>query len=314
MTTGNDKNQSPIIAHRLPEFVQTDHPTMVAFIQAYYEWLDQQADQGYVRTPAALDGLADVDKTIEEFVGAFKKEYLTGFPEEFAVNADGNTVDARQLIKNIKEFYRNKGTEKTYEFLFRVLYDTAVEFYYPSRDILRLSDGKWIQKYSIRCSNDIGSKIFEARGKTVVQRTTDGSVIASGRVIDVSTYQIGSRRVAEMFISNINGRFQSNTDASTNFGGIEFTDNSGVLQQETRVYPILSTVSISSQGLNYRKGDRIFFQPSITPYKQNLLRSSNAIANTSYWINQVNDLHVLRQKEYLPWASELINCLLVENI
>ena len=66
MATGNDKNQSPIIAHRLPEFVQTDHPTMVAFIQAYYEWLDQQADQGYVRTPAALDGLADVDKTIEE--------------------------------------------------------------------------------------------------------------------------------------------------------------------------------------------------------------------------------------------------------
>lgn len=99
MTTGNDKNQSPIIAHRLPEFVQTDHPTMVAFIQAYYEWLDQQADQGYVRTPAALDGLADVDKTIEEFVGAFKKEYLTGFPEEFAVNADGNTVDAHSHQK-----------------------------------------------------------------------------------------------------------------------------------------------------------------------------------------------------------------------
>ena len=286
MTTGNDKNQSPIIAHRLPEFVQTDHPTMVAFIQAYYEWLDQQADQGYVRTPAALDGLADVDKTIEEFVGAFKKEYLTGFPEEFAVNADGNSVDIRQLIKNIKEFYRNKGTEKTYEFLFRVLYDTAVEFYYPSRDILRLSDGKWIQKYSIRCSNDIGSKIFEARGKTVIQRAIDGSVVASGRVIDVSTYQIGSRRVAELFISNINGRFQSNTSELTNLGGIEFTDNSGVLQQETRVYPILSTVSISSQGTNYRKGDRIFFQPSITPYKQNLLKFSEAIANTSNWINQ----------------------------
>lgn len=283
MTTGNDKNQSPIIAHRLPEFVQTDHPTMVAFIQAYYEWLDQQADQGYVRTTSALDGLVDVDKTIEEFVGAFKKEYLTGFPEEFAVNADGNSVDARQLIKNIKEFYRNKGTEKTYEFLFRVLYDTAVEFYYPSRDILRLSDGKWIQKYSIRCSNDIGSKIFEARGKTVVQRSTDGSVIASGRVIDVSTYQIGSRRVAEMFISNINGRFQSNTDASTNFDGIEFTDNSGVLQQETRVYPILSTVSISSQGSNYRKGDRIFFQPSITPYRQNLLKFSQKFNETTGW-------------------------------
>jgi hypothetical protein len=286
MATGNDKNQSPIIAHRLPEFVQTDHPTMVAFVQAYYEWLDQQADQGYVRTPAALDGLADVDKTIEEFVAAFKKEYLLGFPEEFAVNAEGNSVDARQLIKNIKEFYRNKGTEKTYEFLFRVLYDAAVEFYYPSRDILRLSDGKWIQKYSIRCSNDLGSKIFEARGKTVVQRSTDGSVIASGRVIDVSTYQIGSRQVAELYLTNINGRFQANIGILNNYAGIEFEDNSGVLRQETRIYPVVSTVSVSSQGSNYRKGDRIFFQPSITPYKQNLLKWSNAIADASKaWVH-----------------------------
>jgi hypothetical protein len=284
MATGNDKNQSPIIAHRLPEFVQTDHPTMVAFIQAYYEWLDQQADQGYVRTPAALDGLADVDKTIEEFVGAFKKEYLLGFPEELAVDTDGNTVDTRQLIKNIKEFYRNKGTEKTYEFLFRVLYDTAVEFYYPSRDILRLSDGKWIQKYSIRCSNDLGSKIFEARGKTVAQRSIDGSIVASGRVIDVTTYLIGSRKVAELFLTNINGRFQSNTAATTNFGGIEFTDNSDVVQRETFVYPVLSTVSVSSQGSNYRKGDRIFFQPSITPYKQNLLKWSQKFNVSNVWI------------------------------
>ena len=282
MATGNDKNQSPIIAHRLPEFVQTDHPTMVAFVQAYYEWLDQQADQGYVRTPAALDGLADVDKTIEEFVAAFKKEYLLGFPEEFAVNAEGNSVDARQLIKNIKEFYRNKGTEKTYEFLFRVLYDAAVEFYYPSRDILRLSDGKWIQKYSIRCSNDLGSKIFEARGKTVVQRSTDGLVIASGRVIDVSTYQIGSRQVAELYLTNINGRFQANTGILNNYAGIEFEDNSGVLRQETRIYPVVSTVSVSSQGSNYRKGDRIFFQPSITPYQQNLLAWSEDFSQ-SYW-------------------------------
>ena len=99
-------------------------------------------------------------------------------------------------------------------------------------------------------------------------------MIASGRVIDVSTYQIGSRQVAELYLTNINGRFQSNTDISNNYGGIEFEDNSGVLRQETRVYPVLSTVSISSQGSNYRKGDRIFFQPNITPYRQNILQWS----------------------------------------
>jgi len=290
MTTGNDKNQSPIIAHRLPEFVQTDHPTMVAFVQAYYEWLDQQADQGYVRTPAALDGLSDVDKTIEEFVAAFKKEYLLGFPEEFAVNKEGDTVDVRQLIKNIKEFYRNKGTEKTYELLFRILYDTTVEFYYPSRDILRLSDGKWIQKFSIRCSNELGTKISESRGKTIVQRSSDNTIVASGTVVDVTVYQVGNRQVSELFLNNINGNFAANTDVLSNVSGIEFTDNEGIVHTEKWIYSVLSAVSISSKGSNYRKGDRIFFQPDIMPYRQNLLKWSNAIGKkASQGGNWVND-------------------------
>jgi hypothetical protein len=97
-------------------------------------------------------------------------------------------------------------------------------------------------------------KIFESRGKTVVQRSIDGSVIASGRVIDVTVNQIGSRQVAELFLTNINGRFQSNTNALNNYGGIEFTDNSGVLQSETRIYPVLTNIAITSQGSNYRQG------------------------------------------------------------
>ena len=146
MTTGNQKYHSSIISHRLPEFIQTNNPTMVAFVQAYYEWLEQQSKEGYVRTPMALNNSNDVDQTLDQFVEMFKNEYLLNFHESFAITDDGNTVNVRQLIKNIKEFYRNKGTEKTYEFLFRILYDAAVEFYYPARDILRLSDGKWIEK------------------------------------------------------------------------------------------------------------------------------------------------------------------------
>jgi len=264
MNTGNDKSHSSIITHRLPEFVQTDNPTLSAFVQAYYEWLESQKYDGYLRSPMALGNISDIDQELDLFVSEFKKQYLLDFPEQFAVNDDSNTVNVKQLLKNIKDFYRNKGTEKTYEFLFRILYDTAVEFYYPSRDILRLSDGKWIQKKSIRCSNEIGSRIFESRGKVVRQPSTDGSVIASGRVIDVVTYQLGSREVAELFLTNINGQFSSNTVASSNYGGIEFEGNNGLLLSEARIYPVLSSVTIDSQGTNYRKGERIFFRPSTT--------------------------------------------------
>ncbi|NDB82743.1 MAG: hypothetical protein EB127_08390, partial [Alphaproteobacteria bacterium] len=32
---------SDIVSSQLPEFVRADHPTFVAFIQAYYEYLEQ---------------------------------------------------------------------------------------------------------------------------------------------------------------------------------------------------------------------------------------------------------------------------------
>lgn len=264
MTTGSDKSQSAIIQHRLPEFVQTNHPTLVAFVQAYYEWLESQKESGYMRTPSALDGFSDIDTTLDSFVADFKKEFLLGFPEQFAVDGEGNTVDVRKLIKNIKEFYRNKGTEKTYEFLFRVLYDTAVEFYYPAKDILRLSDGKWIQKYSIRCSNTLGNRIFDARGKTVVQKNlTTGNVVASGRVVDVMLFQVGNREVSELFLTNINGTFVANTKSGNeNYGGIEFTDNDSVTRTEPRLYPVIRSITITSQGSGYRKGESILFTPS----------------------------------------------------
>lgn len=289
MSTGNDKSQSSIITHRLPEFVQTDNPTLSSFVRAYYEWLEQQKYDGYLRTPMALAANNDVDNNLDLFVSEFKKQYLLDFPEQLAVNDDGNTVNVKQLIKNIKEFYRNKGTEKTYEFLFRILYDTAVEFYYPSRDILRLSDGKWIQKKSIRCSNELGSKIFQARGKVVRQKSNDGSTIASGRVIDVVTYQLGSREVAELFLTNINGQFRANTSAATNYQGIEFEGDDGTIFSERRVYPILSTISVDSAGSNYRKGERIFFQPNIAPYRQNLLKYSQQFDN-AVWIKGNNPI------------------------
>lgn len=280
----NDKQQSPIIQHRLPEFIQTDNPTMVAFVQSYFEWLDNQGQQGYIRTPNALDGINDIDETLDIFVENFKKEYLLNFPERFAVNKEGNTVNVRNLMKNIKEFYRNKGTEKTYEFLFRILYDAAVEFYYPAKDILRLSDGKWIQKRSIRCSNSLGNVIFDARGKQIAQRSLDGSIVASAKVVDVVVYQLGSREIAELYLTNINGQFQSNTNASTNYGGIAFEDNFGVQRLEPKIYSVLSDISITNSGTNYRKGERIFFTPNISSLRQNLLKYSQQFDVPSYWV------------------------------
>ena len=70
MTNNNSNPISTFIAGQLPEFVRVDHPTLVAFLTSYYEWLD--ADNIYLRSPQKLGNVIDIDRTLDEFIANFK--------------------------------------------------------------------------------------------------------------------------------------------------------------------------------------------------------------------------------------------------
>jgi hypothetical protein len=255
MNIDDNKQLSELISSQLPEFVRVDHPTLVAFLTAYYEWMDIRRDEGMLISPMSMRDVPDVDRTMDQFVAEFKKEYLFQFPESLAVSPEtGKPVDERKLIKTIKQFYRAKGTEKAYEFLFRILYDTGVEFYYPKTDILRLSSGKWVQNNYLRVSNVIGDSIFRAAGNNIVQRDGSG-ILATARVVSVSVYQKGNFNVAELLISGRNGTFRTGAQY-----GFEFTDGDETFK-ENRIYSVVSSVNITDGGEGYRPGDRVVFEP-----------------------------------------------------
>jgi len=58
-------------------------------------------------------------------------------------------VNERLLIKIIKEFNIARGTEASYKFLFRLLFNEDIEIFYPNKNILIPSDGKWDGSSSI---------------------------------------------------------------------------------------------------------------------------------------------------------------------
>ena len=253
MSIEGDRQLSQFVSDRLPEFVRVDHPTLVAFMAAYYEWLGQRRDVGRILSPLDMKDIPDIDTTLDQFVERFKSEYLLNFPEALAIDPEtGNGVDPRRLIKNIKQFYLAKGTEKSYEFLFRILYDTAVEFYYPKKDILRLSSGRWTQNNYLRLSNALGDSIYRAAGNTVVQRNASGQILSTARCVDVSGYQIGNFDVAELLISGRNGTFQAGNL------GIEFKDGDTTFR-EVKVYSLISTVSVTNGGSDYQVGEKVAF-------------------------------------------------------
>lgn len=243
----NSNNLSPFVSGQLPEFVRIDHPTFIAFLECYYEWINQSSN---IYNASILNDVRNIDKTLNAFIDMFKSQYLKNFPSSLAISSSNTPLNYKTLIKHIKSFYKAKGTEKSYELLFRILYDTNVEFYYPKVDLLRVSDGKWIANKTIRIGISNGSKVFESLGKTVYQLNNSG-IFANAVVTDVSKFQIGVFSIYELTLNGINGTF------NTNYPLYLKTDSSDIL--EPKVYSVVSSITISNGGSGYRVGDPLIF-------------------------------------------------------
>lgn len=129
------------VQSHFPEFVVEDHPRFLTFIKAYYQWMESK--RNVLSDARRIPLHQDIDTSIDVFVESFFREFLVHIPRSVL-------ADKALLLKNIKQFYRARGTEKSYKLFFRMLYDTNVEFYYPRVDVLKPSDGKWVQDKTLR--------------------------------------------------------------------------------------------------------------------------------------------------------------------
>ena len=154
---------SRIIANQLPEFIREDYPTFVAFLEAYYEYLENNSD-------VDMYSVRDIDKTLENFIEYFKNEVAPN-------SLDGLQGDKRFLLSNIKDAHLAKGSEASYKLLFRLMFNKNVTVQYPGQQILRASDGKWNQDVSIF------AKVNAGKPDDIVGRLVD--VITPNRVIRV---------------------------------------------------------------------------------------------------------------------------------
>lgn len=124
-----------ILAERMfPSFVAEDHPRMIEFMEKVFEYMDK--DNNHYANVSNLLAYTDVDQTLDVFEDAFRRQYLKNFPEALAADVD-------LLVKNIRSFYLNKGTEESFRFLFGALFDSTVNFKYPKFNILRASHNDW---------------------------------------------------------------------------------------------------------------------------------------------------------------------------
>ena len=234
---------SNLVASQVPFFVRNDHENFVAFVEAYYEFLEQQT--GVVNVSKSLLNQADVDLT-DIFVEKFYDNFIPFIPKDTA-------VDKTLILKHIKDFYRSRGTEKSIRFLMRILFDEDVEFYYPQRDVLKVSDGKWYQEKSVKITDirvdGVANNSLGIETKFINRKIIGNTSNANALIERTSSYYEGTSLVRELKLSNQYKTFGSGEVITSTFfeGDTEKTITANLFSGG------INTVEIINGGTRYLK-------------------------------------------------------------
>lgn len=252
MSTNN--KISNLISSQMPFFVRNDHPNFVRFVEAYYEWMEQNGK--VVEVAKNLPDYKDIDTSVDEFTEHLYNTFLKMIPADIA-------ADKAMILKHAKEFYRAKGSEKSISFLLRILFGAEVsepDYYYPKEDVLRASDGKWFIEKSLKFSAayinnvDVTNDLEKIRF-ALANRTLRGNTSAATAVVErVDSYTDGNELVREVKISQQTKDFVGGENVYTTFVD---TDGTTKLINLDIFSGIVSSVRILNGGSGYSVGDRI---------------------------------------------------------
>ena len=155
-----DNKISLLINKQVPGFIRDDYPKFISFLEAYYEFLENEQFTGSTSQKNdiqnkinVLKNISDVDVSLDDFEDQFFKTFLPYIPKNTSANKD-------LIIKNILPLYLEKGSEKSFKLLFRMLFDADVELNYPRDNILRASDGRWVVENVLRISDNFYSELY----------------------------------------------------------------------------------------------------------------------------------------------------------
>ena len=227
-----EKKVSPFIPQQFPQFYRESGPDFIAFVKAYYEWLESEG--GALLRARSLLEYADIDQTELEFIDYFKRTYIASIPQEVA-------ADKRLLVKHILDLYRSKGSKRAYELLFRMLFNESIELYIPGDYLLRPSDGNWVKLRYIETTSH--PRLSEVIGRTI----TDGAQSATAVVESVSRKIIDGKAVNVVYISSVRGSFKYG-DRILCPGIIDINDAPIIIGS-------LTAIPVENGGAGFRPGD-----------------------------------------------------------
>ena len=252
MIQSNQKT-SLLVPYQLPEFIRDDpnYANFVLFLQAYYEWMEETGNT--LEVAKNIPAYMDVDTTTDKFLQYYVNDFMSYFPQDIL-------ADKTKAIKIAKQLYQNKGTPASYQFLFRVLYNSDVDFFYTKDALFKASAGKWYVPRSLKLATN------DQNFLQIQNLRLFGNFSKSIATVESAIYD-GLK--TEVFISDIERLFQSGetvTVVDNRNQPVYFLNGQivpmGTLGAETLTALIVGQISQinidpNNRGLTYRANDPV---------------------------------------------------------
>lgn len=229
---------SSLIQYQLPDFIREDHELFAAFVQAYYQWLEEQGNLSYFMS--RFQNNMDVDIAEDDFLESYIKEFADAFPKTLE-------VDKNVLLKHIREFYLAKGSEESFKFIFTIVYNTDIEVFYPRDVILKTSDGNYLgdDYMFITADNYFKLNLVSNDLNARVQGTESGH---NASIDYINFDYLGDERALRLDISSFDGPFRVGEEVNLYVEDYKVTET---------IYGIINKINVVDGGTDYLLGDNV---------------------------------------------------------
>ena len=183
------RNTSYTVAGQMPEYIASEYPNFVTFLEKYYAFMDQADNQG----SKVLNYNTDIDYASTEFLEKWRIALASDFPTQIK-------TDKSFFYKRAKDFYESKGSRQSIETFFRVMYGEEITLDYPGQYTLKPSDGVYTVERALKLQEAehggikeplelTGKKIdiryYETTGSVTILKTLGATVTR----VEKNTYQ-----------------------------------------------------------------------------------------------------------------------------
>jgi hypothetical protein len=231
----NSKVISPFIENQFPGIYREQGRELIELVKSYYRFLEKSDNQAIYNARRIYE-YRNIDSTLESMLIFFKNKFLNGLFFD---------KDTQFIVKNIMDLYRRKGSKEGIELFFQMFFESEVEIYYPSEDIFKPSQSKWLVGNFLQLFPVTDITIF---GDMTNRKIFGDKTNAEAFVDTIYFLNIDQSIIPIIFISGLKGKF----------AGFDNIYSNDPIKVYGTIYGSLDSVNVEQENIStFTSGNKI---------------------------------------------------------